>query len=470
MKKAIVLLYAFLLPVLAGATFWEASVGSSMAHRQVYDALWFAVLWLLLAVLSGWVLVRKRVWKNLPVLSIHAALLLICFGLLWTSVFGKTAKLHLYEGESAGYCIMDDTYERLDFEDFSVKLDSFRVRYYPNTERPVDYQSYLTIEDKNGSKQAVVSMNHIQKIHAFRFCQFSYDSDLKGSFFRVNRDAIGIKLSYAGYVLFGCAVLLLLFSRNGRFRQGLLHPLWQEQSSRSMRTGIRLSLYVFWLLALAFSTLLLIHRWWQSGHIPLGNRYESLLFLAWCLLWMSFVLRKKMGKMALSGLLFSCLLLLILSLSSSEFPAASLVPVLRSPWLSVHVSFIIVSYGLFCLMALNSLMALLSPYIPFLRSHTMEKAQVFGHSMLVPAVGFLGTGIFLGSVWANVSWGHYWEWDPKEVWALITLMVYAIGFHDKSLPKLRQAKAFHFFCLLAFLSVLMTYFGMNVFLGGKHSY
>ena len=96
--------------------------------------------------------------------------------------------------------------------------------------------------------------------------------------------------------------------------------------------------------------------------------------------------------------------------------------------------------------------------------------MLLGRLLLYPAVFFLGAGIFLGAVWANVSWGSYWSWDPKEVWALVTFMVYALGFHTRSLPWLARPRHFHLFSVLAFLTVLMTYFGVNFFLGGMHSY
>lgn len=96
--------------------------------------------------------------------------------------------------------------------------------------------------------------------------------------------------------------------------------------------------------------------------------------------------------------------------------------------------------------------------------------MLFSRLLLYPAVFFLGVGIFIGAVWANVSWGRYWAWDPKEVWALITFMVYALPFHADSLHYFRRSKFFHLYMLLAFLTVLMTYFGVNYFLGGMHSY
>ena len=99
-----------------------------------------------------------------------------------------------------------------------------------------------------------------------------------------------------------------------------------------------------------------------------------------------------------------------------------------------------------------------------------DQLTVLSRLMLYPAVFLLAAGIFLGAVWANVSWGRYWSWDPKETWALITLMVYAVPMHTASLPALRRPRAFHLYLICAFLTVLMTYFGVNYFLGGMHAY
>ena len=101
---------------------------------------------------------------------------------------------------------------------------------------------------------------------------------------------------------------------------------------------------------------------------------------------------------------------------------------------------------------------------------SLETITVLSRLMLYPAVLLLAIGIFLGAVWANVSWGTYWSWDPKEVWALVTMIVYGIAFHRNSLPWLRRPLAFHLYLFFAFLTVLMTYFGVNYLLGGMHSY
>ena len=98
------------------------------------------------------------------------------------------------------------------------------------------------------------------------------------------------------------------------------------------------------------------------------------------------------------------------------------------------------------------------------------RLMLLSRLLLYPAVFFLGTGIFLGAIWANVSWGQYWSWDPKETWALITFLLYALPFHARSLRRFRRSVFFHVYMIAAFLAVLMTYFGVNYVLGGMHSY
>lgn len=156
--------------------------------------------------------------------------------------------------------------------------------------------------------------------------------------------------------------------------------------------------------------------------------------------------------------------------------ADHLLPVLRSPLLGVHIGVIIVAYSLFLIMALLSAYNLLRPKRsnPAAQS-PKEQASLSEHSplaskLLLPAVLFLAVGIFLGAVWANISWGTYWTWDPKEVWALITLLIYCQPLHRRSMPWFRNERHLHFYLVFAFFSVLITYFGVNLVLGGMHSY
>lgn len=140
-----------------------------------------------------------------------------------------------------------------------------------------------------------------------------------------------------------------------------------------------------------------------------------------------------------------------------------LMPVLRSPLLWIHVSTVIVSYAIFALVAICGILGLAS------KTHR-ERLMMVNHAALYPAVFLLAFSIIIGSLWANISWGNYWSWDPKETWALITLVVYAVALHGKYLKPFQKPVIFHAYCIIAFLSVLITYFGVNFLLGGMHAY
>lgn len=143
---------------------------------------------------------------------------------------------------------------------------------------------------------------------------------------------------------------------------------------------------------------------------------------------------------------------------------SELVPVLRSPLLPVHVTSIVFSYMVFLAVLLLGIAGL------FAKKEKSLKIKALSESLLLPGVFMIAFGIIIGSVWANISWGNYWSWDPKETWALITMLVYAVPLHSGFIPFLQKPKAFHIYCILAFLSVLITYYGVNFFLGGMHSY
>lgn len=159
-------------------------------------------------------------------------------------------------------------------------------------------------------------------------------------------------------------------------------------------------------------------------------------------------------------LLFGCFWLIC-----RKWIFAPLLPVLRSPLLWIHVVSMIICYAIFALVAILGVVGL------FLRAENAQKRlQTISLIVLYPAVFLLAFGTFLGAVWANISWGNYWAWDPKETWALITLLVYSLALHGSSLKFLQKPRVFHIYCIIALLSVLITYFGVNLILGGVHSY
>jgi len=204
-------------------------------------------------------------------------------------------------------------------------------------------------------------------------------------------------------------------------------------------------------------------RWLISGTIPISNGYETMLFLAWLIMLITLLTQRRFPIMLTFGFLMSGFFLLVSHISQMDPQIGHLMPVLRSPLLTIHVSIIMMAFALLSLTFICSLMGLC------MKQRT-DELMLLSQLFLHPALTCLGFGIFIGAIWANVSWGTYWSWDPKETWALITFMVYAIGVHQQSIRWLRRSSHFHIFMVLSFLTILMTYFGVNYFLGGMHSY
>lgn len=218
---------------------------------------------------------------------------------------------------------------------------------------------------------------------------------------------------------------------------------------------------------LIHTTLLLVLRWYVSGHLPMSNGYETMQFMAWATLIVTLVMQKRFLPVKRFGPLLSSFALLVAMITDGNPQITQLMPVLQSPLLSVHVMVIMFSYALFGLTALIGLQGLIAHH----RKQEEKEQQLAALSqfLLYPAVALIAIGIFIGAIWANVSWGRYWSWDSKETWALITMLIYSAPLHA-DIKWLRKAQHMHIYMLLAFLSVLMTYFGVNYFLSGMHSY
>ena len=213
-------------------------------------------------------------------------------------------------------------------------------------------------------------------------------------------------------------------------------------------------------LALTFGLAL---RWIISGNVPLSNGYESMLSVAWLVLLISIFMQFRIRIVMVFGFMLSGFFLLVSHINQMDPAIGQMMPVLNSPLLSIHVSIIMMSYALLSLTFICGIMGIC------LRSHG-EELQALSRIFLYPALTTMGFGIFIGAIWANVSWGNYWSWDSKETWALITFMIYAVVVHTQSLPVFRKPLVYHIYITLAFLSIAMTYFGVNYFLTGMHSY
>ncbi len=227
--------------------------------------------------------------------------------------------------------------------------------------------------------------------------------------------------------------------------------------------------------ALVAHTIALGIRWYVSGHAPMSNGYESMIFVSWVTLLAGLIFVKRSGyALALTAIL-AALSLLVAGMSNMNPEITNLVPVLKSPWLTIHVAVIMAGYGFLGLASIMGLLnvvvfAVLTPSNKTRLEEVIEQVTNVNHLTLIVGLYFMTAGVFLGGVWANESWGRYWGWDPKETWALITVLVYAFVTHMHRIPGLRGRFAYNLASFISYSSVLMTYFGVNYFLGGMHSY
>jgi len=217
-------------------------------------------------------------------------------------------------------------------------------------------------------------------------------------------------------------------------------------------------------------------RWIASGRAPLSNGYESLIFiaLATALAGIIFEVKDRRGSSGGIAALLTMVVLAVAMLSTFNPDIGPLVPVLASYWLNIHVTVITGSYGFLGLGSLLGALTLIlllfkGPGRPHLREAVM-KLDRLSFKVLVTGLGLLSVGTLLGGVWANESWGRYWGWDPKETWSLVTILVYAIAIHFRWIPALNRPWVMAASGFAGIASVVMTYFGVNYFLSGLHSY
>jgi len=264
------------------------------------------------------------------------------------------------------------------------------------------------------------------------------------------------------YGLFGVLFLIILFVN-----------LVQPKIKIELLTKVFITI-----LGIAFflQTLGLAARWYISGHAPMSNGYESMVFISWAAMLAGFILIKKRSTIALAATtVLASLTLMVAHLNWMNPEVTNLVPVLKSIWLTIHVAVITSSYaffGLGAVLGLFNLMLMIFQNKKNLQAFnlTIREISYTTEATLTIGLYMLTIGTFLGGVWANESWGRYWGWDPKETWALVTVLVYAVISHMHYIPGAMGRYLFNALAVLGFSSVLMTYFGVNYYLSGLHSY
>jgi cytochrome c-type biogenesis protein CcsB len=222
-------------------------------------------------------------------------------------------------------------------------------------------------------------------------------------------------------------------------------------------------------------TLGLIARWYISGHAPWSNAYESIIYVAWATMFFGLAFDKKSKLTVASSAFVTAMILMAAHMNWVDPDIANLTPVLNSYWLMIHVAIIVASYGPFALGMILGFVALI--LILFTNEKNKEKMALnikeityINEMALTIGLIMLTIGNFLGGQWANESWGRYWGWDPKETWALISIMIYAFVIHARFVPYFRGKWIFNLMSMFAFISILFTYYGVNFHLVGLHSY
>ncbi len=234
-------------------------------------------------------------------------------------------------------------------------------------------------------------------------------------------------------------------------------------------------LYIILLVAFVIQTLGLGLRWYISGHAPWSNGYESMIYIAWATMLAGFIFYKNSQITLSVTTILAGITLLTAHMSWLNPEITNLVPVLKSYWLTIHVATITASYGFF---GLSSMLGILNLSIMIFRKKsnherinlTLKELTIIIEMSLMVGLILLVIGNFLGGIWANESWGRYWGWDPKETWSLVTIIVYTFILHMRLIPGMRNLFSINFMAHIGFGAVLMTYFGVNYYLSGLHSY
>ncbi len=301
---------------------------------------------------------------------------------------------------------------------------------------------------------------------AFHQNQLNHGSEVLPSENRVKAEIIYNKLDifnrlYKYYALVG---ILMFFV--------LVFTIFKERRIWNIATyffkGI---IYIFFI----WHTSGLILRWYISGHAPWSDAYESILYVSWATMGMGLLLGRKSNMTIAASAFVTAMLLWIAHQSWVDPSIANLVPVLDSYWLMIHVAVIVGSYGPLTVGMILGIVSLLLIILTNTKNKermelNLKELTIINELSITVGLIMLTIGNFLGGQWANESWGRYWGWDPKETWALISIMIYAFVIHTRLVPGLRGRWTFNFLTILAFGSIMMTYFGVNFYLVGLHSY
>jgi cytochrome c-type biogenesis protein CcsB len=380
----------------------------------------------------------------------------------------KVEKEYIYLDERVSICFM--VFRGSLFNIFP--RENIEDPWYSPGEEAQEYTGGDSIFIKNGFNlllQSISQQNYsdaLEVLNAVDNFQLKYGGDLLPGESKRKAELLYNKVNpfkriFPYYLLFGFLLLFVLFVNI--FRQ------------KPLPGFLKKGFYGAIIILFAVHTGGIILRWYISGRAPWSNGYESVIYVAWTVMLAGLLLGRKYPMVVGTAAFLSGIALFVAHLSWMNPEITPLVPVLKSYWLTIHVSIITASYGFLGLSAFLGILVLI--LIVLRRNQNESKVNRFIEQLttineMSATVGlyFLTIGTFLGGVWANESWGRYWGWDPKETWSLITIMIYSFIVHMRLIPSLKGVFNYNFASVLGFASVLMTYFGVNYYLAGLHSY
>jgi len=361
------------------------------------------------------------------------------------------------------------------------------VRLFPVPHKP--HEPWLTLAEAMGnadsSQVKVVANSFAEMLYAVR--SHSHSDSLDNAFKSIE-SVIDYQHQFGSSVMppngrikiENLANRLLIFERLIPFYglAGLLLLILvfvQLVSSRVSVNWLYSVLYILLAVGFAVHTIAIGMRWYIAGRVPLSNAYETMIYIAWATMLAGFIFSRMTKVVVPATALISTLTLFVAHLSWMDPEISNLVPVLKSHWLTIHVAVVTASYGFF---GLGAMLGLFNLVLFALKNEKncksidkqIDRITDINEINLTLGLYLLTIGSFLGAVWANESWGRYWGWDPKETWALITILVYTFIVHMRLIPAFKTPFSFNFASLIAIGSVLMTYFGVNYYLSGLHSY
>ena len=322
---------------------------------------------------------------------------------------------------------------------------------------------FQTLRVARQDKNYTQSEELLESIKGF---QKKYGSKVMPSDFKINSEVVYNKADifnrlYKWYLFAGLGLLLILIFQifyDNKFTSHLI----------KLFESLIITLFVF-------NTIGLAARWYIAGHAPWSDAYESIIFVAWATVIFGIIFGRKSYFTLASSTFVASIILSIANMNWLDPSIANLQPVLDSYWLMIHVAVIVGSYGPFAIGMILGIVTLFLTIIATKKnrkifSRKLEELTIVNELSLTIGLVMLTIGNFLGGMWANESWGRYWGWDPKETWALISIMIYTAVLHLRIIPRLNNKWLFNLMSIISFAAIMMTYFGVNFYLVGLHSY